>query len=214
MSSDPKADFEPGTLTDDQTTDDQTADDQTADDQTADDQGVGETTTSPEEAGAAGATPGDESPVADQNEADKLRGEVRDLKDKYLRLMAEFDNFRKRTARERLQERAAAAENTVRSLLPVVDDFDRAKATVDDPANEESFTKGVELVYAKLKRTIESLGVEEMASTGEDFDPDLMEAFSEIPAGPDMAGKVVDTIEPGYFLNDKLIRHAKVVIGK
>ena len=164
----------------------------------------------------AGAPPEDaaEAPATEETEADRLRGEVRDLKDKYLRLMAEFDNFRKRTARERLQERSAAAENTIRSLLPVVDDFDRAKATVDDPANDETFTKGVELVYAKLKRTLGSLGAKPMESNGEDFDPDLMEAFSEIPAGPDMAGKVVDTIEPGYFLNDKLIRHAKVVIGK
>ena len=163
----------------------------------------------PVEQGAPATEPDDEV-----SEAEKLRGEVRDLKDKYLRLMAEFDNFRKRTARERLQERSAAAENTIRSLLPVVDDFDRAKATVDDPANDESFTQGVELVYAKLKRTLENLGAKPMESTGQDFDPDLMEAFSEIPAGPDMAGKVVDTIEPGYFLNDKLIRHAKVVIGK
>lgn len=161
--------------------------------------------------------PANEGPVTDSDgtpEADKLREEVRELKDKYLRLMAEFDNFRKRTARERLQERSAAAESTVRTLLPVVDDFDRAKTTVDDPANDESFTEGVELVYAKLKRTMESLGVKEMASTGETFDPDLMEAFTEIQASPEMSGKVVDTIEPGYFLNDKLIRHAKVVIGK
>ena len=155
--------------------------------------------------------PTSEAPV---DEAEKLRGEVRDLKDKYLRLMAEFDNFRKRTARERLQERSTAAESTIRSILPVVDDFDRAKATTEDPANDESFTEGVELVYAKLKRTMESLGAKQMTSTGEPFDPDLMEAFTKIQAGPDMAGKVVDTIEPGYFLNDKLIRHAKVVIGQ
>ena len=169
----------------------------------------------PEDAPAADAaaaeTDGDD-PTA---EAERARTELRELKDKYLRLMAEFDNFRKRTARERLQERGAAAESTIRSLLPVVDDFDRAKATVDDPANDEAFTRGVELVYGKLKRTMESLGAKEMTSTGEAFDPDLMEAFTEIPApSPDLVGKVVDTIEPGYFLNDKLIRHAKVVVGK
>lgn len=164
---------------------------------------------------AAEAAAAEEAPMDDpETEADKLREEVRELKDKYLRLMAEFDNFRKRTARERLQERATAAESTIRSILSVVDDFDRAKATVEDPANDESFTKGVELVYAKLKRTMETLGAKQMESTGEDFDPDLMEAFTEIQASPEMAGKVVDTIEPGYFLNDKLIRHAKVVIGK
>lgn len=150
---------------------------------------------------------------ADPTEA--LRAEVSELKDKYLRLMAEFDNFRKRTARERIQERATAAQSTLRSILPVVDDFDRAKATVDDPANEETFTTGVELVYNKFKRALESLGARQMVSTGETFDPELHEAFTEIPApSPDLVGKVVDTIEPGYFLNDKLIRHAKVVIGK
>ncbi len=146
---------------------------------------------------------------------DQVRGELTELKDKYLRLMAEFDNFRKRTARERIQERASAAESTIRTILPAVDDFDRAKATADNPANDEAFSVGVEMVYSKLKRSLESLGVKAMESTGQNFDADLHEAFTEIPAAsPELAGKVVDTIEPGYFLNDKLIRHAKVVIGK
>ena len=153
--------------------------------------------------------------VDEQTEVEKARTELSELKDKYLRLMAEFDNFRKRTARERLQERMAAGESTIRAILPVVDDFDRAKATVDDPNNGETFTKGVELVYNKLKRTMETLGAKAMVSTGEPFDAELHEAFTEISApSPDLVGKVVDTIEPGYFLNDKLIRHAKVVIGK
>ena len=86
---------------------------------------------------------------------------------------------------------------------------------VENPANDESFSAGVELVYNKLKRSLETLGVKIMDSTGETFDPDLHEAFTEVPAPTAaMVGKVVDTIEPGYFLNDKLIRHAKVVIGK
>ena len=108
----------------------------------------------PEDDTATDDTPADETsatyPPADAPapgaELDAARAELRELKDKYLRLMAEFDNFRKRTARERIQERGAAAESTIRTLLPVVDDFDRAKATVDDPANDESFTRGVELV--------------------------------------------------------------------
>lgn len=157
-----------------------------------------------------------ESPQADDaTRLEKARTELTELKDKYLRLMAEFDNFRKRTARERLQERLAAGESTIRAILPVVDDFDRAKATADSDSNDESFTKGVDLVYHKLKRTMETLGAKPMVSTGEPFDPDLHEAFTEIGAPtPELVGKVVDTIEPGYFLNDKLIRHAKVVIGK
>lgn len=144
-----------------------------------------------------------------------LQAELSELKDKYLRLMAEFDNFRKRTARERMQERLTAAENTIKAILPVVDDFDRAKATAEKPDSEETFSVGVDLVYNKLKRTIDGLGAKQMESNGQIFDPELHEAFTEIPAPtPELAGRVVDTIEPGYFLNDKLIRHAKVVIGK
>ena len=144
-----------------------------------------------------------------------LRAEHAELKDKYLRLMAEFDNFRKRTARQRNEERATAAVGTMHSLLPVIDDFDRAKATAEKPDTDEEFSDGVELVYQKLKAAVANLGLRQMTSTGEAFDPELHEAFTEIPAPTDeLRGKVVDTIEPGYFLNDKLIRHAKVVVGK
>ena len=160
-----------------------------------------------EEALTGEAAPGDE--------ADALRAEHAELKDKYLRLMAEFDNFRKRTARQRNEERATAAVGTMNALLPVVDDFDRAKATADKPDTDEEFPKGVELVYEKLRRVLGNLGLRQMESTGEPFDPELHEAFTEIPApSPELVGRVVDTIEPGYFLNDKLIRHARVVVGK
>lgn len=149
------------------------------------------------------------------SEIDAVRTELAELKDKYLRLMAEFDNFRKRTARQRNEERATAAIGTMNSILPVVDDFDRAKANSEKEDTEETFPNGVELVYQKLKRTLETLGLKQMVSTGEVFDAELHEAFTEIPAPtPDMVGKVVDTIEQGYTLNDKLIRHAKVVVGK
>lgn len=149
------------------------------------------------------------------SEIDAVRTELAELKDKYLRLMAEFDNFRKRTARQRNEERATAAIGTMNSILPVVDDFDRAKANSEKEDTEETFPNGVELVYQKLKRTLETLGLKQMVSTGEVFDAELHEAFTEIPAPtPDMVGKVVDTIEQGYILNDKLIRHAKVVVGK
>jgi len=153
--------------------------------------------------------------VEEVSELDAARNELTELKDKYLRLMAEFDNFRKRTARQRNEERATAAIGTMNSILPVVDDFDRAKANSVKDDTEETFPNGVELVYEKLKRTLESLGLKQMVSTGEVFDAELHEAFTEIPAPtPDLVGKVVDTIEPGYTLNDKLIRHAKVVVGK
>ena len=148
-------------------------------------------------------------------ELEALRAEHAELKDKYLRLMAEFDNFRKRTARQRNEERATAAIGAMNALLPVVDDFDRAKVNADKPDTDEQFSNGVELVYQKFKRVLGGLGLEQMTSTGEPFDPELHEAFTEIPApSEEMVGKVVDTIEPGYFLNDKLIRHAKVVVGK
>lgn len=146
---------------------------------------------------------------------ESVRQELSELKDKYLRLMAEFDNFRKRTARQRNEERATAAIGTVNMLLPVADDFDRAKAIASNDSTDESFSSGVELVYQKFKRTLDALGLKAMVSTGEPFDAELHEAFTEIPApSPEMVGKVMDTIEPGYFLNDKLIRHAKVVVGK
>lgn len=170
-----------------------------------------------------------ETPVENTNSSDEAQEEVQDekseletlqtqnteLKDKYLRLMAEFDNHRKRTARQRNEERATAAIGTMNSILPVVDDFDRAKQIADSPDSEENFSNGVELVYQKLKRTLGQLGLEEMTSTGETFDAEKHEAFTEIPApSPEMVGKVVDTIEKGYYLNQKLIRHAKVVVGK
>ena len=153
--------------------------------------------------------------VEEVSELETVQTELSALKDKYLRLMAEFDNFRKRTARQRNEERATAAIGTMNSILPVVDDFDRAKVNSEKEDTEENFPNGVELVYQKLKRTLESLGLKQMVSTGEVFDAELHEAFTEIPApSPEMVGKVVDTIEPGYTLNDKLIRHAKVVVGK
>ena len=146
----------------------------------------------------------------------KLEAEAGELREKYLRLLADFDNFRKRTARERIAERSTAAIDTLRTLLPVIDDFDRAKANADKAEQaEEKFSEGVELVYNKLKRTLSQLGLQQMESTGKAFDPDLHEAFTELPAAsPEQAGLVIDTVEPGYFLHDKLIRHAKVVVGR
>ena len=145
----------------------------------------------------------------------ELEADVAEAKDKYIRLYAEFDNYKKRTVKERLDLINTAGRDTISSLLPVLDDFDRAKKSADDDSTNEVFTEGVTLVFNKLKGLLESKGVKEMTSTGEVFDPELHEAITEIPAPTEeMKGKVIDTIEKGYVLNDKIIRHAKVVVGK
>lgn len=148
-----------------------------------------------------------------QNE--ELKEELSELKDKYLRLFAEFDNYKKRTVKERLDLLSSAAQNTITALLPVLDDFDRAKKSADDESNDEHFSEGVKLVYKRIHSILAQQGLSAMESTGEAFDPEYHEAISEIPA-PDkkLKGKIVDTIEKGYLLRDKIIRHAKVVVGK
>jgi len=150
-----------------------------------------------------------------KKEIEELKQENAELKDKFLRLFAEFDNFKKRTVREKLDTMRLAAQDTLSSLLPVLDDFDRAKQNADDPNSPEEFSEGVRMVYNKLWNTLKAQGLEPMESTGADFDPELHEAVTEFPApSEDMKGKVVDTIEKGYYLKDKIIRHAKVVVGK
>jgi len=144
----------------------------------------------------------------------EMEAEISELKDKYLRLYAEFDNYKRRTIKERLDLMRTAAQDTLTSLLTILDDFDRAKKIADDPATVETFTDGVELVYQKLYATLKSLGVHPMESNGKDFDPEQHAAITEIEASPELKGKVVDTIEKGYYLHDKIIRHAKVVTGK
>ena len=144
----------------------------------------------------------------------ELQASVSELKDKHLRLLAEFDNYKKRTMRERLDLLNSASKEVMVSLLPVLDDFDRAKKSADDPTNEEVFSEGVILVYNRLHNILQGFGLKAINSTGEVFDVELHEAITEIPV-PDenMKGKVIDTLEKGYMLNDKIIRHAKVVVG-
>ncbi len=141
--------------------------------------------------------------------------QIAELKDKYLRLMAEFENHRKRTVKEKLEMMKSAAQDTMSALLPVLDDFDRAKKNADDENSTEIFSEGVALVYNKLYSVLNQKGLEAMESNGEVFDPEIHEAITEIPApSEEMKGKVFDTIEKGYLLKDKIIRHAKVVVGK
>lgn len=153
-------------------------------------------------------------PVACEDEVEKLKSEIAELKDKYLRNVAEFDNFRRRTAKERIEMIQTAGKEVITSLLEVADDCDRAEKQL--LASEDATLKeGIQLVFNKLRSTLQSKGVKPMQTIGTDFNPDQHEAITEIPAPTEaMKGKVVDEIQKGYYLNDKIIRFAKVVVGK
>jgi molecular chaperone GrpE len=145
---------------------------------------------------------------------EKLENENQELKDKYLRLFAEFDNYKKRTVKERLDLMRTAAQETILAILPVLDDFDRAKRLADEPGSTEVFSEGANIVYHKLYAVLKNKGLEPMDTHHQPFDPEFHEALTEIPAPTEeLKGKVVDTIEKGYKLGDKIIRYAKVVVG-
>ena len=153
--------------------------------------------------------------VEEEDESEKLKAEVAEMKDKYLRLMAEFDNFKRRTAKEREELRQTAGKDVIQSMLVVLDDVDRATKQMDSSDDLENIKEGIVLVFSKLRNTLQQKGLKKMESLHTDFVADLHEAITEIPAGNEkLQGKVMDEIEPGYYLNDKLIRHAKVVVGK
>ena len=177
----------------------------------------GQTTEDVDNQGSTTEEPAVELSPEEQLEQDniELKQQVGELKDKYLRVFSDFENFRKRNMRERLELMKNAAQDTVSAILPVLDDFDRAKKSADMEGSEEQFSEGVELVYQKLYKVLEAKGLKVMESNGEAFDAELHAAITEIPAPTEeMKGKVIDTVENGYFLNDKIIRHAKVVVGK
>lgn len=139
---------------------------------------------------------------------------LEEMNDKYLRLFSEFDNFRKRTQKEKLELFKTASEDVIAALLPVLDDFERAIKSAEENGVEDDYTEGIELIYNKLKTTLNQKGLERMDVMGTEFDTDFHEAITNIPAPtPDMKGKVVDVIENGYLLNDKVIRFARVVVG-
>ena len=141
--------------------------------------------------------------------------QIQELEDKYLRLFAEFENFKKRMRKENQNLISTASEDVMKAILPVLDDFDRAKQLSDDKNSTENFTEGVELVYDKLFSILESKGLLSEKSTGEDFDSEKHEAIAEIPVTEEeQKGKVIDTVEKGYKLKEKIIRYPKVVVGK
>lgn len=144
----------------------------------------------------------------------QLENEVKEARDKHIRLSAEFENFRKRTQREKQEMASTANEKLIRELLPVVDDMERAKKAIDEGQDFESVKEGVELVIDKFFKILNQQGLQAFESIGTDFDSEYHEAISTVPApSEDQKGKVVDEVEKGYYLNDKLVRFAKVVIG-
>jgi molecular chaperone GrpE len=154
-------------------------------------------------------------PLQDDSELDKLKADLDAQKDKYLRLQAEFDNFRRRSAKERIELMQTAGKDVISDLLDVVDDADRAQKQLETTDDIKSNREGVTLVFNKLRSILQSKGLKPMETVGKEFNPDLHEAITEIPApAKDLKGKVVDEVVKGYYLNDKLIRHAKVVVGK
>lgn len=164
--------------------------------------------------------PADEEP--DMNEETKEAGEADDpqykiaeLNDRYLRLYSEFDNYRKRTLKERIDLSKTASAEVITDLLPVLDDFERAiKAFSENGGSDSSLKDGIILIYNKFLNILTQKGLQQMKTIGEPFDTDFHEAITEIASPtPDMKGKVVDEVEKGYLLNGKVIRYAKVVVG-
>ncbi len=157
----------------------------------------------------------DEPVTEEKREIDELTTKVADLNDKYLRLTAEYDNYRKRTLKERMELQKSAGESILRGVLPVVDDFDRALAHLSEASDLEAVKEGIDLIYNKLQEFLKQNGVKEIEAKEKDFDTDVHEAITNIPAPTEeLKGKVVDCIEKGYMLNDKVMRFAKVVVGE
>ena len=150
-----------------------------------------------------------------RNEVEELRSQLEKEKKEYMFLMAEFDNFRKRTLREKSELIKNAAESAFKGLLPIVDDFERALKATEGVSDAGAVREGMELIYKKLKKYMEQNGVREMDPEDRDFDADRHEAISAEPV-PDesLKGKILDTVEKGYTINDKVLRHAKVVVGQ
>ena len=153
--------------------------------------------------------------IAEESEFEELRIELQEQKDKFIRLYAEFDNFKRRNAKERVELIQTAGKEVIQSMLEVLDDCDRAEKQMQKTNDVQQIKEGIQLVFNKLRSNLQSRGLKEMKSIGEQFNPDIHEAITETPVqDPSMVGKVVDELEKGYSLNDKIIRFSKVVVGK
>lgn len=154
-------------------------------------------------------------PETEQDKIEQLEEQVKQKENDFLRLYAEFDNFRKRSAKERIEQSKVAGRDVIADFLPVLDDINRAQATIESAENIDGVKEGIELILNKLWTTLSNKGLTVMEVIGEPFDPELHEAITEIPAPNDeMKGKIVDQVEKGYKLNDVIIRYPKVVVGK
>ena len=164
---------------------------------------------------ASESTQENEASETDESAEDKLTRELQELNEKYLRLYSEFDNYKRRTSKERIELLTTAGKDIIVSLLGVLDDFERAEKSMKDTKDIEAVKEGVKLVHNKLRNILTQKGLKPMESIGQEFDVDFHEAVTKIPAPEDnLKGKVVDELEKGYTLNDKVIRFAKVVIGE
>ena len=165
---------------------------------------------------------GDESNnSSDSNESDekspleKAQEQIDELKDKYLRSVAEFDNYRKRTLKEKAELILNGSEKAVGAVLPILDDMERAIANGEKTDDPQVLREGISLIYAKFQKGLERLGVKEIETADADFDTDVHEAIAMVPGmGDDKKGKVLDCVQKGYKLNEKVIRHAKVAVGQ
>ena len=156
-----------------------------------------------------------EEQQAEETKETSPEDQINELNDKYLRLYSEFDNYRKRTSKERLELFKTAGQDILTDLLPVLDDFERAMQNMESSDDAEAIQTGVNLIYNKFKNILENKGLKHFKSIENDFDPEVHEAITKIPApSKKLKGKVVDEIEKGYMLNDKVIRFAKVVVGE
>jgi molecular chaperone GrpE len=149
-----------------------------------------------------------------EDATNQLQQELGEQKEKYIRLYSEFDNFRRRTAKEKIELTKTATEDLMKALLPVIDDASRAQKAIETAQDLDAMREGLALVFGKLYKALESAGLKPMNANGQPFDADLHEAITQIPAPTDdLKGKVIDEVEKGYFLHEKPIRFAKVVIG-
>lgn len=151
----------------------------------------------------------------EDKQLEELGQKLIEMNDKYLRLSAEFDNYRKRTLKEKMELTKSAGEQLLQNILPVVDNFERALKSMNTAKDVTSLKEGVDLIYANFKTFLTQNGVKEIETENADFDTDIHEAVTTIPAPtPELKGKVLDCVEKGYYLNDKVMRFAKVVVGE
>ena len=152
---------------------------------------------------------------APASEASRTDAELVDLKDKYLRLAAEFENYKRRTTKERIELFKTASQELMVALLPVLDDFERARNATAVTTDANAVRESIDIIQSKLNKALQHKGLTAMEAKGGDFDAELHEAITQIPApSDDLKGKIVDEVEKGYYLGDKVIRHAKVVLGQ